>query len=125
MTTESAIAPKYRRGQNPASRANLKPPWQPGEAPNPHGVKGPRVRPALENFADMTVADFKKLDLQRLTVGQMVALAALQKAAFDSEWGDKMRAFVADRLDGPVSQTEVQVNVGVQVNLGWSDGRPA
>lgn len=123
MTTESAVSPKYARGQHPNSRRNLKAPWAPGEQPNPNPGTGPRIKPALARFADMTVDDFKKLDLKKCTVAEMVALQSLQKAAFDAEFGDRMRIFVTERMDGDDKGVNVQVNVGVA--LSWHDGAQA
>lgn len=120
MVVESAVTPKYKRGQHPNSRANLKAPWQPGMAPNPNPGLGLRIKPALQRFSDMTVEDFKKLDLKKCTVAEMVALQSLQKAAFDAEFGDRMRIFVTERMDGAEDKNggpTVQVNT--QVNVNW------
>ena len=109
MTIESAVSVKYKRGEHPNSRRNLTP-WKPGQQPNPNPGNGPRIKPALAKFADMTVDDFKKLDLRRCTVAEMVALQSLQKAAFDPEFGDRMRIFVTERMDGD-DKANLTVNV--------------
>lgn len=114
---------KYKRGQNPRSLANLKP-WQPGTQPNPNGDKGPRIRPALQRFADMTVEEFKQLDLKKCTVAEMVALQALQKAGFDPEFGDRMRIFVTERMDGTDDKGGTTLNLLNQGKLKVVWGKP-
>ena len=46
------MQPKTKRGKNPKSLANLRPPWKPGEVPNPLGVN--RKRPWTERYAKLS-----------------------------------------------------------------------
>ncbi len=123
-TSDSAVVTKYKRGEHPNSKANLKM-WAPGEAPNSNGNQGPRIKPALQKFADMTAEEFKQLDLNKLTIGQLIALQSMQKAAFDAEFGDRMRIFITERLDGEVGEPKSGItNTGPTIIM-VNDGRSA
>src|SRR3990167_2343367 len=126
--TNSAGQPKPR---HPNSLANLRPPWQAGVKPaNPHNTKGPLITPALRKFAEMPMAELRSLlDMATagevpasLTVAEGIALVALKKALTDEIWGDKARDTVIERLDGRAASVEVDVNVGIAINLKWDDG---
>ena len=120
-------APKYARGKNPRSLANLRPPWQPGEITNHNGARGPYIRPHLQRFAEMPLDELQVLiSSKKLKTAEAIAAAwlmdSLTAGAFST--GRYSRGQVADRLDGPVGKGD-SVAVGVNVNLTFQDNSQA
>lgn len=120
-------APKYPRGKHPNSIAALaRRKWKPGESGNPEGKQsvGPIVTPALRRFAYMTPAEFFRLDLQHMTLAEVIA-AGYMTEAMQSGF-ERGRAEVLDRLDGKVKEVkEVTGADGGPIELVWSDGSEA
>ena len=89
------------RGTHPNSLANLKPPWQPGIAPNPLGkqAKGPVITPAIRRYADWPTEKLLNLDVNKLPIKEALAIAALL-GGLDAIEGRLNRADLLDRLDG-------------------------
>ena len=124
MTTEivPASAPtktKYAVGKNPNSLKNLRM-FRPGESGNPAGnpSSGPVIAPALRRYGQMSLAELKALDLERLPALHALAVVALLKG-IDPKYGDKMRELVTRRIDG--DDLGPQIAIALQVNLRWSD----
>lgn len=110
--TKSESQPKYRRGENPRSLANLKPPWKERPVTAPHS--GPMITPAMKRFAAMGLAQLENIDLNKLTVAEAIAvtylLDSLTTGSFST--GAKSREAVTQRLDGePAKGLSVDVNV--------------
>ena len=129
MDEEPVTQPKYGRGQNPLSLANLKPPWAKGVTGNSKGVTGPMIGPAIRRFAALSLEQLQalwSLSPKSITVAEAIAITtlidALTTGSFTS--GAKSREQVMDRLDGPVRPT-IEVQVGVEVRLTWADGTDA
>lgn len=109
--------------------------WQPGQSGNPAGrpKNTPLVSPALRRFAEMPVIELRELlnavtenaVPEGLTVAEALALVMIKKGLTEVAWGDGTRDKIIERIDGKAADTSVTVNVGVQVNLGWSDGQSA
>lgn len=114
MVAASVKAPKYPPGRNPASLANLKPPWKRGESGHASGTSGPMITPHLRRFATLPVSDFYRLPLYSMTMAEAIAAGLLTLSLQAS--GSKERDQVLDRLDGGVAKNlDVEVNPG----SGW------
>ena len=134
MPDESASAPKYRRGENPRSLANLRPPWTQETRPDA-APRGPLVGPALKRFAAMPMEELQVLLAQveegkpprGMTVAEGLALVLIRDAftAGVMTTGSKSRELLFERVDGAPEKTAVRVDVAVGVNLQWADGEPA
>lgn len=101
--------------------ANLRP-WQKGESGNPAGnpTPGPKIAPAMHRYANMPYEDIIALasDVEKaskLPMADVIAITSLIKAAKDVPWGDKMREFVAERLDGGVNKGQTINDNRIQV----------
>ena len=121
----SVVKPK--RAMHPNSLANLRPPWQPGEVTNHNGARGPYIKPLLQRYADVPLAEVRRLATDdSLPVAAAVAiqwlLDALDRGTRTT--GAISREQVADRLDGPVGKGDIP-SVAVQVNLTFQDGTEA
>ena len=100
---ESPHEVKYGRGQNPRSLANLTP-WQKGQAPNVHGVQGPKITPRIKHYLDMDPAEFFRL--RPKTVADIVAMGYVLEAM--QSGFDRGRTEVIERADGKVT-TPIEV----------------
>ncbi len=125
---DSINTPKYRRGENPRSLANLRTPWQKGESGNAKGKDGPKITPHLRRLAGMSVKDFYRLPIYELTMAEAIA-AGILTLAIQSE-GGRERNMVLDRLDGslkPAGSASLELadgegkTVRFSLNLGSSD----
>lgn len=58
----------------------------------------------MHRYADMSFEELVELaaseEAKKLPMKDIIAITSLMKAAKDVPWGDKMREFVAQRLDG-------------------------
>lgn len=92
----------YGRGEHPNARATQ---FKPGESGNPagHPKNEPLITPRLRRFLQMTPPELDEMfALKRagqLIMADVLALSILERAT-KSEWGDKMREIVIDRVDG-------------------------
>ena len=125
MTEESVSQPKYGRGENPASRANLKAPWQPGETG--HSVathSGPLLTPAIRRLADKPMVELREYveDESRPSI-ELIAGKILVAAYDGSDRGVRVRQQLLDRLDGTIDK--LGPPIAVQVNLTFGDGEQA
>src|SRR3990167_2057800 len=105
MMAESVAQPKYGRGQNPRSLANLKAPWKPGEQPkNANDTRGPIIGPRIKRMLDMTPEEFFRLKFDK--VADIVAAGYVFEAM--QSGFDKGRTEVIERADGKVT-TPIEV----------------
>lgn len=116
-----------KRGTNPNSLANLRPPWQKGETGNPAGppTHGPKIRPALNKYLDMDEAQFSRINVhsQHLTVAEQIAVRTLKRAIQeDDKDGDKVREFVAGHVDGGQKPTGDTFNIEKAVLVRYIEG---
>jgi len=69
-------------------KAGLKPPWKPGESGNPNGP--PRAKIQLFRYIclylEMTPAQLKRIDQNKLTMSQLAAIKTVMKMANQGEW---------------------------------------
>ena len=107
------------------------PAWQKGQSGNPAGrpPTTPVVTPRIRRYLDLPMHELRDL-LDRVKVGDVpddmkaadaLALMMIKKALTDTAWGDGTRDTIIERLDGKAASVEVDVQVGVAVNLKWSD----
>ena len=116
------VIPKYGRGENPRSLANLTP-WKPGQVTNHNGERGPYLKPRLQKYADMPIEEVKALAKSgTLPLADMVAITwwldGLETGSFSS--GARSREQLADRLDGPVEKNRVVINQNT-LAVSWGD----
>lgn len=114
--------PKYGRGENPASLANLRPAWKPGQTGHPEGQTRPVITPALRRFAAMPLDELQEVAANpgKLTGAEAIALGMIIKAATEGRMGDKTREQVIERLDG-INKFVFEVQVDNAIKLNWSD----
>jgi len=99
-----------RRGSHPASRANLRPPWQPGESPNPGGrPKGGSTGDWLRALDGGTysVDDWVRMAKDRSNGPRAAAAQILVDMTADQSNPDiRRRALgeVLDRIEGRATQ---------------------
>ena len=111
--------------------ANLKK-FQPGQSGNPAGrpKNEPLISPAMRRFAQMPLEELRAMmdrakdgDIPAgLTVAEGIALLMLKKALTNEAWGDETRKTLLERIDGAPPKTDIEVSVGVVVNLKWDNG---
>ena len=111
---------------NPASLANFRPPFQPGDVGNPTGrpKNTPLVTPAMRRLALMPIEKLRDT-LARIefegqvpagfTVAEALALIQLSESLKSGPVGEANRRTTIARLDGKEPDVEVDVQVGVLV----------
>ena len=117
--------PRYAPGMHPNSRRALKP-FAPGDRPNPNGVKGPRITPAMRKFVDMPLRQVQEIaeKPEKLSVAEAIAITTLLDALTTGAYstGAKSRDQVLQRLDG---DDAAGIGVAIAVKLTWFDGEQA
>lgn len=112
MTTSNDVSvtkPKYRRGESPASRANLKPPWKPGESPKQGG--GYSVSQALNDIlAGKTDGKPNPLLIAEKMFERSCILTGKSDSAILSQ--------LLDRTEGKVKEEQSVQNINVVFLVG-------
>lgn len=124
-STETSKKGLAGNGRHPNSLANLKP-FPKGVSGNPGNPIGvPLVTPAIRRFANLSYAEFAKIDPKKLTMAELIAWKAYMDAIDDEGYqaGTKSRETIMDRLDGKVSgdkaDTNIEINGGQVVVTTW------
>jgi len=116
MTTQIAKPAKYPRGQHPNSRANLKPPYKPGE--NGHG----RVYPLKERLRHALDHPLKK-PKDDAPAGEHIVYATL-KGALNCEPTFAHLREVWDRVEGKLQDQTVAIdNRQIHIHVDSPEGR--
>lgn len=100
--SDSAGAPKYKRGTHPQSLANLKPPWAPGYNGNPTGLKGPMITPRIQYLLGMDAEELSRW--RPKTAADVVAWRYVQEAMAGGLLSERGRQEVIERIDGKVPE---------------------
>lgn len=118
MTTKSAVSPKIdKRGTNPKSLANLRPPWKPGEQPN-----SGNPYPVSRHLKDI-LSEKEKVD-RRLN-GRIIAEKMVERAKILTGKSDAaILSQLLDRTEGKVPEPHLVagvIDVVFRIGKGYID----
>lgn len=95
----SVGAQKYRRGEHPNSKANLKL-WEPGVKPPYPGVRGPLITPRIQWLLTLDIDAFNAW--RPKTVADDIAWRYVAEACAGGLVSERGRQEVIERVDGKV-----------------------
>jgi hypothetical protein len=124
--TAAKPAKKYKLGENPRSRANLKM-WKPGQSGNPggrkHDVSQEIARAIFENNPEMLYKSYGKLLSKGSAFGfQVLAERAYGKLKETRDTGSEFNEIPDGELNNAIKQIEERLGLAREINAASAVG---